>query len=276
MEQQEILIRSAVLSTGVSLEYTLTGPSYAPVLCFIHGLGSNLRQFLPQQAYFEQHYRVLLVSLRGHGESTAPEKPTTDDFTLWMLAQDVQALLDHLGIASLHIVGNSLGGLVAYELLRLNQAKILSLTTFGTTAELHSSRLIYWTVVSTIRVLGTRRMAALVGRTATKDRNVGAQLRTYYESASRDALILIAGHIADYDYTALLRRTSIPLLLIQGTLDHEINAQLDTTLAALREHQHNVVARLEEAGHFANMEQPAAFNQLIAEFLADARILQAV
>jgi 3-oxoadipate enol-lactonase len=131
-------IQTAHLATGVSLEYLLEGPADAPALCFVHGLGANLRQFLPQAAHFAGHYRVLLLSLRGHGGSGKPDPATAAAYALPILAQDVAALLDHLDIASLHFVGNSLGGLVGYELLPMGRPQLLSLTTFGTTAALHS------------------------------------------------------------------------------------------------------------------------------------------
>jgi len=70
--------------------------------------------------------------------------------------------------------------------------------------------------------------------------------------------------------TQRLRRTDLPLLLIQGALDKEINATPDSTLAVVRETPHASVVSLAEAGHFANMEQAAAFNQILETFLAGA------
>ena len=50
--QGDLTIKTAALPTGITLEYLLTGPREAPVLAFVHGLGPNLRQFLPQVAPF--------------------------------------------------------------------------------------------------------------------------------------------------------------------------------------------------------------------------------
>ncbi len=198
--------RTTQLSTGVTLEYALDGPLTVPVLCFIHGLGAAMEQFCPQAEHFAGAYRVLRLSLRGHGGSGAPAPPTPEAYTPRILAQDVQALLAHHNIEALHVVGNSLGGLVGYELLELGQPRILSLTTFGTTAELHNPRLLYWTVAATTHLLGVKGVAALIGKSATQDRAVGRQLREMYRRTTKDALLHIARHIADYDYTATLRR----------------------------------------------------------------------
>jgi 3-oxoadipate enol-lactonase len=261
-------IQTAHLATGVSLEYLLEGPADAPALCFVHGLGANLRQFLPQAAHFAGHYRVLLLSLRGHGGSGKPDPATAAAYALPILAQDVAALLDHLDIASLHFVGNSLGGLVGYELLPMGRPQLLSLTTFGTTAALHSPRLLYWTVVASVHLLGVNRLARLIGRTSAKDPAVGRQLELLYRQTTKDALRLIPQHIARYDYTGVLRQAALPLLLIQGELDREINNNLASTLAALDATADGQVIPLPNAGHFANLDQPDAFNEILTTFLA--------
>ena len=259
-------IRVATLPTSVSLAYALTGPAGADTLCFIHGMGSNLRQFAAQATHFNDRYRVLLLSLRGHGGSSSPTPVSANAYAPHFLAHDVAALLDQLDIGHLHYVGNSLGGLVGYELLKLGHPRLLSLTTFGTTAELHSPRLIYWLVVGLVKLLGVNGVAGLIGRSATKNRAVGAQLADMYRQTSRDALLFIPQHIASYDYTELLRRTQLPLLLIQGTLDKGINQTLGTTLAALAEAKNARVVPM-AAGHFANMEQSATFNEILNSFL---------
>ena len=92
--------------TGTS--YDLTGPSGAPVLVLVHGLGLTRQtwdEFVPVLA---QDYRVLTYDLCGHGESALPqEKPS-----LTVLSGQLVALLDELGIARAAILGFSLGGMI--------------------------------------------------------------------------------------------------------------------------------------------------------------------
>ena len=260
-------IETMTLSTGITLEYTLKGRRDAPALAFVHGLGANLRQFLPQVDHFADEYRTLALSLRGHGGSSAPQPPDAAAYAPALLAEDVAALLGQLGIEQVHFVGNSLGGLVGYELLKRGSPHLLSLTTFGTTAELHSPRLTYWRGGATTQLPGINSMARLIGRTATQDRAVGAQLEAMYRQTTRPALRHIAGHIADYDYTPVLRGATLPLLLIQGSLDKEINAALGSTLATLAAAPDAQVVPLAGAGHFANLDQPEAFNAILADHL---------
>ena len=271
--ERTVTTETVLLPTGPSLEYALDGPPGAPVVCFVHGLGAAMHQFRSQSEYFAATYRVLRLSHRGHGGSGAPVSRDPDAYTPRVLADDVRALLAHLGINELHFVGNSLGGLVGFELLDLGQPRLLSLTTFGTTAELHSSKLRYWTLVGTIRLLGllsgSKGLATLLEKTATRDPAVGKELKEMFLRARQDALSLITRNIADYDYTPVLRRAAIPLLLIRGELDKDINAALSSTLAALAGLPHARVVPMAGAGHFANMEQPSEFNRILESFLSE-------
>ncbi len=258
-----------LLTTGITMEYVLEGPTEAPVVAFVHGLGANLHQFATQAERFRDRYRVLLLSLRGHGGTNNPAQPTPADYTPAALARDVVALLDNLRVKPLHFVGNSLGGLIGYELLSAEPQRLRSLTTFGTTAELGSGRFTYWMAVGSVHLLGVGGVARLVGASASRDKAVGAELAQLYRQVSKTAMLQIPRHIARYDYTATVRSARLPLLLIQGALDKGINAALASTFAALDEAPDARVVPLPDAGHFANLEQPERFNAILSEFLDD-------
>ncbi len=93
-----------------------------------------------------------------------------------------------------------------------------------------------------------------------------------YETVSKDALELITANIADYDYTGTISEHRLPMLVLRGSLDTEINKNLDTTLAVLRENPDFELVELPGAGHFANMEVPDDFNGVLDRFLAGAFI----
>ena len=87
--------------------YDLTGPVDAPVVVLIHGLGlcrDVFADILPAFADF----RVLSYDLYGHGASAPP--PNTASLTVY--ADQLAGLMGHLGIASAHIVGFSIGGMI--------------------------------------------------------------------------------------------------------------------------------------------------------------------
>ncbi|MEJ2597897.1 MAG: alpha/beta hydrolase [Anaerolineales bacterium] len=256
------------LHTGVTIEYSLTGPAQADTLLFVHGLGPNLHQFEPQERYFSQHFQVLLVSLRGHGGSSVPDHPTEKDFTVGQLAGDVKALLAELDIRQAHFIGNSLGGLIGYRLLETEAKLLSSLTTFGTTAELHTSSAMVWFLTSLTRTLGPSILGKLAG-VSTKDKAVARQISAMFAAANKNAIWMTQKNISDYDYTPVLQDRNLPMLLVRSQQDAEINAQLDSTLDVLQQNPNFQLRELEGVGHFVNMENPQAFNWVLSDFLTE-------
>jgi pimeloyl-ACP methyl ester carboxylesterase len=91
----------------------------------IHGFTANIERswidtgVLPDLA---RDYRVIAFDLRGHGKSDKPHDARAYDG----LAADVIALLDHLGIERAHLVGYSLGGIIAAKLLTTHPKRFLT------------------------------------------------------------------------------------------------------------------------------------------------------
>ena len=82
-----------------------------PVL-LIHGLGYARWGWEPVAEPLAQRFRLLLFDNRGIGESEIPPGP----YTARAMAEDAVSVLDEAGVDSAHVVGTSLGGMVAQEL----------------------------------------------------------------------------------------------------------------------------------------------------------------
>ena len=254
------------VADDVSLEVASAGPLDAPTLVFLHGNGPNCRQFAPQFTSFGDRYRLIAPSLRGHGRSGLPDPPTVADFTIARLAEDVLAVLDHMEVERAHLVGNSVGGVVGFELAATVPDRLRSLTTFGTTAQLRSSAVLVWTVPSMMRMLGSGATGRLVARSAT-DRDVGRTIAGLMAEADRRAVGFVSQNVATYDYTPMLRESTVPWLLLRGELDRGINRTLASTLDVVDTRDDASLVDLEGAGHFANLEQPRAFDAALQGFL---------
>jgi 3-oxoadipate enol-lactonase len=91
----------------VRLHYRLEGNG--PLVALIHGVGGRLEAWDAVAAELQGRFRVLRYDQRGHGLSDKPPGP----YTVEQMSGDLAALLDALGIARCHVVGVSLGGMVA-------------------------------------------------------------------------------------------------------------------------------------------------------------------
>jgi pimeloyl-ACP methyl ester carboxylesterase len=120
----------------VNLEYLVTGESNKETLFFVHGVGGNADQFQKQYNFFSNHYRVVSLSLRGHGGSPKPSPNTSDQYALGVLAGDIIKLIEELDLDNIHYVGNSAGGVLGYIVVSEITYRFLSLTTFGTTGQM--------------------------------------------------------------------------------------------------------------------------------------------
>jgi 3-oxoadipate enol-lactonase len=256
-----------------AMEYVLSGSEDLPVLAFVHGLSANLQQFKDQLEYFRKDYRVLLISLRGHGGSGYPQPAGREDFTVQKMAEDCEILFDRLEIAAVHWVGNSMGGLVGYELLRRSPQRLLSLATFGTTAELHYGEAVVklLTLVKDlmIKVKGYEGFARIAGRASSKSVDVQEKIIDMIQSAAPEAVRYAHMNIGDYDYTEILKQAIIPLLLMRCELDREINKSLKSTLLVLQHHLSAEILELPAAGHFANLDRPHEFNLTLHKWLGE-------
>jgi 3-oxoadipate enol-lactonase / 4-carboxymuconolactone decarboxylase len=115
---------------GLSQYYRLDGPDDRPVLIFSHSLGCDHTQWDPQAAALAPHFRILRYDIRGHGATeVAP-----GDYTIEMLAGDVLALADALGIQQFAWCGLSLGGMIGQWLGAMARDRVTALVLANTSA----------------------------------------------------------------------------------------------------------------------------------------------
>ncbi|MEJ3655481.1 3-oxoadipate enol-lactonase [Actinomycetes bacterium KLBMP 9759] len=102
-------MNSILTGDGVHIAYRFDGEPDKPVLLLSNSIGTDLHMWDGQVPAFSEHFRVLRYDGRGHGASDAPAGP----YSLDRLGRDVLELLDALDIQRVHVLGLSLGGIVA-------------------------------------------------------------------------------------------------------------------------------------------------------------------
>ncbi len=101
--------KSLALPNGETLAYIDRGERSGPAVVLIHGYTDNARDWVPMLPYLSTRYRLILVDIRGHGQSSKPECC----YTRLDFAYDIKLLLDALGVRKADIVGHSLGSIIA-------------------------------------------------------------------------------------------------------------------------------------------------------------------
>jgi pimeloyl-ACP methyl ester carboxylesterase len=239
-------------------------------LMLIHAFPVNARMWEPQLALAETGWRVIAPQLRGmDGGSTDRPATSMDDH-----AADVIDLLDALHIEDAVVGGLSMGGYVAFALLKHAPRYVRGLILADTRPQADTPE----------GAEGRKRMLALVqekGPAAIADEMipkllgeqtlheqpaVGESVRSLILASSAEAIgHAIKALMTRPDSTSLLSSIHCPTLVIVGEQD-------TLTPPALSEQMHKAIAGSEyvvipRAGHLSNLEQPEAFNAALARFL---------
>jgi len=120
--------RDTITHRGCALAYDTEG--HGPPVLMIHGSGVGGRGWRPQVEGLRDAYACLTFDNRGFGRS----QPMGEPLSLELLAEDALALLDAAGWESAHVVGHSLGGLVALYAAHASRARVRSLSLLNTFA----------------------------------------------------------------------------------------------------------------------------------------------
>ena len=94
---------------GIGLAYRIWGPPAAPPLVLLHALGETGSDWDNVAPVFARHWRVYAPDLRGHGRSDWP-----GDYSAELMRTDTLGFLNALALDRVHLIGHSLGGMVAY------------------------------------------------------------------------------------------------------------------------------------------------------------------
>jgi 3-oxoadipate enol-lactonase len=109
---------ATITANGIEMYYAQSGEG--PHLVLIMGLGAHAGAWALNAPAFAKHFRVTVFDNRGAGRTEAPDEP----YSMGQMGDDTAALMDALGIASAHVLGASMGGMVAQELAIRHPEKV--------------------------------------------------------------------------------------------------------------------------------------------------------
>ena len=252
---------------GIDTRYVLSNEGGGPWLTFVHQLGGDLSVWDQLAGYFRDDFTVLRYDVRGHGQTAVSNEP----FSVADLSQDLRALLDTLGVQKTHIVGMSMGGMIAQQFALDNPARIDTLTLTDTHAGTPPSGHAVWEQrAATARAEGVGALAQgtmerwLTAGFRDAHPEVVEQIREVFENTSSEGYAQACIALRDFDVRSRLTEIALPTLVVAGRHD------AGTPPAATQEIANAIRgARFEllDAAHLAPIEQSQRFTALLESFL---------
>jgi len=255
---------------GRNIAYDLLGPQDAPTICITHSLASDGGSWAEQvPALLAGGFRVLRLDMRGHGGSD----PVSGDYTMAALAEDVAAALAALGIARVHYLGLSIGGMIGQAFALAHEGRLISAMWCDTLpASPKGADEIWAQRLKTVRDAGSLAPlavpAAVAGsprRRLAAGRRSSDQIRDTVTGTSASGYLGCCAAILDFDFVPRLPSVRVPTLVVCGADDPGTPASENRRLAGLVPG-----ARYEEiagALHFPNVERPDEFNRIMLGWL---------
>jgi pimeloyl-ACP methyl ester carboxylesterase len=237
---------------------------------------ASLRHFFPNVPNFAPDYRILCVSLRGHGDSGRPQPESLETYSITKMANDLRLLVDHLGIEQFHYIGHSMGGMVGYEFYRQYPDYFKSMINLGTPVRLNLNRgfvsLAGWFQLQMVRFLGVERMTRFFAKQATKEpASLDFLVAEVMNPVNWPATMLQQRRVAKISFLDVLAQVQVPLLAIYGESDPGLPLQMKLIKAAAENNPHISTEIIQGGGHVANLDQPQIFNQLLTDFITQER-----
>jgi pimeloyl-ACP methyl ester carboxylesterase len=257
---------------GAQLHYEDTGGAGAAVV-FAHGLLFSGRMFDAQVAALKGRYRCIAYDARGHGQSEV----TKAGYDMDTAFADAAALIEALGAAPCHFVGLSMGGFVGMRLAARRPELLRTLTLLATSADPEPGEHVrpYKRMAFVARWLGMRLVAGRVMRILFAPKFLSDPARAAEREEWRRRLLANSkagvtratlGIVNRPPVADELKNVRTPALILVGSADV-------ATVPAKARRIHELIAGsrlavIPDAGHSPTVEEPAAVNAAVLDFLA--------
>jgi len=250
---------------GININYQVDG--HGEPLVMVMGFTAGRSGWMPQIPFFKKYYRVITFDNRGAGKSDKPPGP----YSTRMMADDTVSLMDLLRIEKAHIMGVSMGGMIAQELAINYPQRVMKLVlacTYACQDETSGDSL---EQAKFLQLTPEKKVSAMVGLAFNKPLyrfifGLLARVQTRFMGAS--GRVGIAGQSeACRKHNTLERLSSItaPTLVIVGTGDRIIKPVSSEAIAG--KIPNAKLVKVEGGSHYFSFEMKNVFNREVLGFL---------
>ena len=261
---------------GAAIEYAEAGSGLPLVFC--HEFAGSMESWEHQVNYFSRRYRTVAYNAKGYPPSEVPAN--WEEYTWDHQVAVLLGLLDALGIDRAHVCGLSMGAYTAVQFMLAHPERCLSVVAAGVGTGSDDPATFLTESEERAGLLEANGMtgmdAYLSGSTRIRFREkdpagwerFAALFRAHSAQGSANTLRGFQGRRPSlYTREADLAALDVPLLIVCGDEDDPC---IGPSLFLNRTAPNSGLAMLPHTGHACNLEEPAAFNAAVAEFLAQA------
>ncbi len=253
---------------GIGWNWTRQGKRGAPVVVLIHAVGLDLSYWKEQIQVLAPNYDVIAIDLPGHGQSAAPPA----DWSFEKAAAGVVAILDDADVRAAHLVGLSIGGMIAQEAAISYPTRIRSLILLATAAAFpDETRAAMLQHAALAQGQGMQAVLPFVqywvaSETAQDQPDILDRISSSLLRLDASDYALIWRMIAGFDVSTRLHTVRCPTLVLVGDRDFNTPEVYAVALAAALRQSHVTV--LPGASHLIPVDLPSVTTSAIENWLA--------
>jgi pimeloyl-ACP methyl ester carboxylesterase len=277
LRRRSVEVPYVTTDDGVQLYFEEAGTGHPLIL--VHEFAGDMRSFEPQMRHFGKRYRTIAYNARGFPPSDVPEKVSS--YSQARAADDILAVLDHIGEKRAHVVGLSMGGFATlhFGLRHHDRALSLCIGGCGYGAELEKRDSFRAEADLIAKMLLTGDMKAFAERYSLGPTRVQFQNKDPRGFAEFKKMLAEHSGLGSantqlgvqkerpslYSLVEEMKRITVPTLIITGDEDWPC---LLPGLLMKQSISSAALSVMPNAGHAINIEEPDEYNRIVGDFLS--------